>query len=39
MKKDEELSSKEITKAIFDNFKEETKIVGWKTKKGSEKRR
>jgi type I restriction enzyme, R subunit len=37
-KEDGTVSSKEITKTIFDNIKQETNIVGWKTKKGSEKR-
>jgi hypothetical protein len=30
--------SKDISRAIFDKIKEETNIVGWKTKKSSEKR-
>ena len=37
-KEEHGLSSKEITKTIFDNILEETNIIGWKTKKGSEKR-
>jgi hypothetical protein len=37
-KEDGGVTSKDITSAIYDNIKEEISIVGWKTKKGSEKR-
>jgi hypothetical protein len=30
-------SLKKITKSIYDKLREETQIVGWKTKTGSEK--
>src|SRR5207249_3522210 len=33
-----EVKSKNITKSIYEKMKEETNIVGWKTKKSSEKR-
>ncbi len=36
--KNNESTSKDISRAIFDRIKEETSIVGWKTKKSSEKR-
>lgn len=36
--KNNDSTSKDISKAIFDKIKEETGIVGWKTKKSSEKR-
>jgi hypothetical protein len=36
-KGDEVDSLKKITKSIFDKLREETQIVGWKTKTGSEK--
>ena len=37
LKVDKVDSLKEITKSIYDKLKEETQIVGWKTKTGSEK--
>jgi type I restriction enzyme, R subunit len=36
--KNTDSTSKDISRAIFDKIKEETSIVGWKTKKSSEKR-
>jgi hypothetical protein len=35
--RNDEDSSKNLTDAIFNKVKEETKIVGWKTKRSSEK--
>jgi hypothetical protein len=37
LKGDEVDSLKKITKSIYDKLREETQIVGWKTKTGSEK--
>jgi type I restriction enzyme R subunit len=36
--KDDKTTSKSITESIFDRVKEETKIVGWKTKTSCEKK-
>jgi hypothetical protein len=36
--KDDKTTSKSITESIFGKVKEETKIVGWKSKRGSEKK-
>jgi hypothetical protein len=33
----DENTSKNVTKSIFNKIKEESKIVGWKTKRSSEK--
>ena len=35
--RNDENTSKNLTNAIFDKVKEETKIIGWKTKRSSEK--
>ena len=37
LKGDEIDSLKKVTKSIYDKLREETEIVGWKTKTGSEK--
>ena len=36
--KDDEKASRDITNAIFSKIKEEARIVGWKTKRSSEKK-
>jgi type I restriction enzyme, R subunit len=36
--KNDENTSRDVTNAIFGKIKEETRIVGWKTKRGSEKK-
>jgi hypothetical protein len=36
--KDDKTTSKSITESVYDRIKEETKIVGWKTKTSCEKK-
>lgn len=36
--KDDKVNSKNVIQSIFDKVKEETKIVGWKTKTSCEKK-